>query len=233
MLQAKVGKQCVSCMIDSGASVSVLSHSIFSLLNSKSYTVVPRTVTAVCGVNNQKQPILAQINTTVNIGPLKLKQTFVVIDMHVPVLLGLDFLTTNKAKLNFQNSSLQIGSHKFKLSSPPTRATRAHTIRSEIIPANASQLLKVRLERPPVTGVMLLTPFSRFRRKCPGADMMPSLVDKQDTFCRIVNDSDSPICIRKGVSIAIARTEPLPNICSLPDFCNKKNSKLQSEFHDV
>ena len=145
----------------------------------------------------KKQPILAQINTSINIGPLKLKQTFVVIDMHVPVLLGLDFLTKNKAKLDFQNSSLKIGSHKFNLSSPPTRATRAHTVRAEVIPAGTSQLIKIHLERPPTTGVMLLTPFSRFRRRCPGAEMVPSLIDKQNTFCRIVNDSDSPFILER------------------------------------
>ena len=54
MLNAKVGSQFVPCMVDSGASVSVLSKSIFSLLNSKCYTVVTPTVTAVCGVVNKK-----------------------------------------------------------------------------------------------------------------------------------------------------------------------------------
>ena len=46
----------------------------------------------IYGIGNNKIPVYANISVYLNLGPIKVKQKFVILDTHVPVLLGIDFL---------------------------------------------------------------------------------------------------------------------------------------------
>ena len=218
---AKIGSQTVYCLIDSGANVCIMSKTLFYSLSPHSYTKLPITQPNVYGIGNNRIPVYANISVYLNLGPVRVKQKFLILDTHVPILLGIDFLRGNRATLDYADSSITVLSHKFSLKPPPVRQTKVSTLNCEDIPAFSARNVRVCLERPPITGQMLIKASPAFRRKCPGASIANGIIDSQVTYCRVVNDTDRPLFIPRNAPIALACTQPFPTIKTIPDFCKQ------------
>ena len=108
-IQMKIGDENICCLLDSGCQISILPHSL--VRGEVLYPPSKRLKAA----NDIEIPVLGEIEINLELGPLILPTRFVVTDHVTEVMLGFDFLKTNKINWNFESDELSIQGLDFKL----------------------------------------------------------------------------------------------------------------------
>ena len=119
-------------LVDTGATLSILSEHLLQKLNPKYVQYVEPTISVVYGVGSQRHEIKTKVEVDVFIEGHKFTQGFQVVKYQYPVILGLDFLTAHGAQINLDESPVIINDSVFKLMAPPTRSILAKTMHPEI-----------------------------------------------------------------------------------------------------
>ena len=97
-------------LVDTGATVSLLSQGYFSLRQPfQAAHVFLHTA------DDKRMIVHGKISCDVSIGFVKVQQTFYVVDMDTPVLLGLDFLTANNCKIDVMQRILELQGQQIPL----------------------------------------------------------------------------------------------------------------------
>ena len=108
MLQIRVGNVSVLALADSGAMISVISHTFLKNVNRR-VTLLPPLFEAVVGVGGTKHEVLYRVVLPIDINGNKVSQEFHVLEGHHSLILGLDFFNTHGVKLNFQAGTCCLG----------------------------------------------------------------------------------------------------------------------------
>lgn len=98
-------------LVDSGASISCLSKSLYARLVARhQINISSSKLSNVVGVGGERHTVLGDVKLKLNISGLQIDQTFAVIDsLHHDIILGLDFMTSNHVKIDFQQRCLSVG----------------------------------------------------------------------------------------------------------------------------
>ena len=108
-IQMKIGDENICCLLDSGCQISILPHSL--VRGEVLYASSKRMKAA----NDIEIPVLGEIEINLELGPLILPTRFLVSDHVTEVMLGFDFLKSNKIQWNFDSDELSIQGIDFKL----------------------------------------------------------------------------------------------------------------------
>ena len=108
-IRMKIGDENICCLLDSGCQISILPHSL--VRGEVLYPPSKRLKAA----NDIEIPVLGEIEIDLELGPLILPTRFVVTDHVTEVMLGFDFLKSNKINWNFDSDELTIQGLDFKL----------------------------------------------------------------------------------------------------------------------
>ena len=119
-LRIKIGHLNSVALIDTGATLSILSESLLDKLNPRNVKYVKPIVSVVYGVGSQQHEITTKIEADFFIEGHKFTQDFHVMKNQYPVILGLDFLVAHGAQINLDESQVIIDDNVFKLLVPPT-----------------------------------------------------------------------------------------------------------------
>ena len=100
-LRIKIGHLSSVALVDTSATLSIISENLLQKLNPRNVTYVKPTVSVVYGVGSQQHEINTKIETDFFIDGHKFTQGFHVMKNQYPVILGLDFLVAHGAEIFF------------------------------------------------------------------------------------------------------------------------------------
>ena len=211
--------------------------SLFSKINPKKIKFLKNGISKVYGIGDTIQDVSSRVQLDFHIGEDKLQNTFYVIQNHYPLILGMDFLEKHKGVLDFEYSTITVDDKTYDLAPPAIRSTLIKSQHAQIIDAYSSRDIPVSLTRPVNTTCMLVEPISSLTRNTPGLEIPLAIVSSQTTACRITNDTDTPISIPAGCTVAIACNITVNNVTEMIDFLHDFKGESQVNAldyaHDV
>ena len=108
-IRMKLGDENICCLLDSGCQILIMPHSL--VRGEVLYPPSKRMKAA----NDIEIPVLGEIEIDLELGPLILPTRFLVTDHVTEVMLGFDFLKSNKINWNFESDELSIQGLDLKL----------------------------------------------------------------------------------------------------------------------
>jgi predicted aspartyl protease len=139
-LPISIGGINTQALVDTGATISVMSNSFLEKIPSKLVSKKAPQFKSVTGVGGQVCDVKTQVELTFRVQNFNLTQSFHVLDGHHTVILGMDFLADQKAKLNFETGTITIHNQNFRLSPPSCRTSLVRTLSIiELLPNSVTQ----------------------------------------------------------------------------------------------
>ena len=146
-------------LVDSGASVSCLSKSVFEIF-SKTHKLKPKTSTLsnVVGVGGERHSVFGEIECPVNIDGLIVHQKFIIVEnLHHEVILGLDFMV--HVRIDFHNRLLSVGEDAVMVALLcDSRFGYARPSKKVTIAANSESVVPVKISGGNKNDTILLEP---------------------------------------------------------------------------
>ena len=221
-LKVTMGNVNARALVDTGATVSCISTTLLDKIDPHFIEYLKSEIPFVCGVGGKQHEVTHKVKIQFSVENKPFSQTFYALQNPFELILGMDFISEHKAKMDFENSHIILDGEKFQLQPQPCRTTLTKTYQTEIILPFSSQDIPVKLSNGLLSQVMLIEPVSSLQRNFPSLEIAESLVSDKTSLCRVTNSSDSPIFIPPNVVIGIARTisvHALMDPVSLEDCC--------------
>ena len=232
-LMVQLGKHRVGALVDTGATVSCISHALLNKLHPKSVQYFKSDITHVSGVGGKKHEISDLVQVDFHVGDHRFTQKFYALHNPYSLILGMDFMRKYSAKLDFENSSIELNSNLFDLVPPPSRSTLVKLKEDTLIQAYTSQDVNVMMSRELTSCFSLVEPISSLTRKFPDLTLVDGLVSSHDTMCRLANDSDSAIVVPKGTVVALARCIAVNCVTEIGDFVEPDDDDDESDSENA
>lgn len=192
----------IKALVDTGATISCISSSLVQNLSLPS--IEPSSIKSVMGVGNQTHNITGCVTLSLKFcDAVTLDHKFHVISGNQPLILGMDFLKSHKCQVHLDSSSIIMYGWTFPLVDPISCALAAKTVR--LLPQS---IYAIPVHLPPdlqhgctvLLDSVSLEHISSSLKVTPIIDTVGS--DKDMSFCRIVNNSTSPIVVSQGTALA-------------------------------
>ena len=122
-----MGQRCLQILLDSGAALSVIRNDALDDRSRKSLTATSKTA---IGANGLPLKVMGQVNIDVSLGTFQAAHTFIVVkDLTFECILGVDFLRSNKAVMDFRTNTLHLGNESVMV---PTQEETSNNNKSSI-----------------------------------------------------------------------------------------------------
>ena len=212
-----IGKHNFHALVDTGASVNCISSQAFKQLSSDLYRQLPNVTFQIQGISDKLQTPERQVSITCMLSNrIKYTGSFVVLDHnHLSMILGVPFLTAAKAVLDYNLCKMHIGKETLPMGPPPQRSTLVQLVTRQLLPAYTTSVVQAKLRRPCVTGLMCMDAYRALTAKFPGLKIDSGILASDIFYCAITNTTDTPIYLRNGTPIGIARTVVPPSVLTV------------------
>ena len=245
-----------NALVDTGAETTLISENVFEKLHKKQIRSITEPKVVLSGVTGHELKITKSAQICFKFGKLKLCHQFHVVKcFKYDVLLGMDFLESNKAKIDFEHKTLAIGKHVFVLKEniaekSPQNVMLAKTKHKRILEPRSVCFVKLGVKSK-IKGNCLVTPLqtSSVLWDQPGL-ISPRVLVKggKNAIVTIMNETNARIVVGKGVPLAtiesienseISSTMPIHNetmlkgtVNSVQNDSNVLTPKLnENDFH--
>jgi transposase InsO family protein len=203
----------VVCLLDSGASVSVLNYKIWKRIRPNAYTKLPsKRHDLLQAADNSAMKILFDIETNVKINGLNIPATFSVVEkLGFNCIIGMDFLSQTRSVVDHARNVLTIYDGLVTASlvcgddHKPVFPTEAITI-----PPNSEAIFQARTKviLPPGNYIVEQSPILRFQNLLVARTLFEA---SQRVFCvHVLNISDRCIKLRSNTPIAMVSAVTIP-----------------------
>ena len=214
----QAGNISTTALVDTGATISCISSELLQKIHPKFLNYQESDLEFIYGVGNKQHEVTAKVAIKLSINGRNFTQSFYALHNQYSIILGMDFITANKAKLDFENSTITLNGLSCKLQSPPLSSTLVKSAQDSFIPPHTAQDISISLAKQLISPAILLEPVSSLQRKFNGLDLVDSIVSAQHTVCRVANSTEEPIVIPKGTIVAMARNISVSVITEPQDF---------------
>ena len=206
-IQMKIGDENICCLLDSGCQISILPHSL--VRGEVMYASSKRMKAA----NDIEIPVLGEIEINLELGPLILPTRFLVSDHVTEVMLGFDFLKSNKIQWNFDSDELSIQGIDFKLCTAVNSGWhRRVVLETDVrIPSNCEMDVPASvLVRRLSVAEAWMTEATEIKS---GICSARSLVSNKgmEAVVRLINISDTPTTLKAGMVVSDLKEVQLTN----------------------
>lgn len=151
----------IPALIDSGASVSCIQKSLIDKLKQNhEFDIYPTKLAEVTGVGGERHSVLGAVRLPVKISGVIFEQEFIVIkQLHHSLILGIDFMTSNRCVIDFHYNVLSFMSAEISVAlTRDSRFGYARCTKPEIVPANSEVTVNVRISGSHKNETLLLDP---------------------------------------------------------------------------
>ena len=199
MVKVKLNKLIISALVDTGASISCISQSVFQKSGlTNNFVQSASVIQQVTGVSGTVIPISGKVTIPITINNLTLVHTFYVLPcMNYNIILGLDFLTKQSAHLNFETNSqqLQNGMTEIPIISRRNKTHLVSTISYVTIPSKTETIIPVTIKglanKSKRCGLIEPASFC-----INGARCLVQVKNNTGNF-KIINPTDSDVVLKK------------------------------------
>ena len=112
----------------------------------------------VKGVGGEIQQVTEKLQVVFWINSVQVKHAFHVINGHHSLILGLDFLQSQSAVVDFGENQLQIRGETITLTHPAIRSSLGRTINLVVVPAESEMIIPVKCSKDYCNAHLLLQP---------------------------------------------------------------------------
>ena len=224
-MKAKVGKQKVDVIIDTGSSVTILASSIFHKLSPQEQAKLRTFQDKLFMADGTELPVKGITEIPFKFENKTIRHNTVIADIESDGLIGLDFMKANNCELNYRQKTFSIDGRSFKFKEEQghyvsCRIKAANTI---MIPPNSEFMVEGKVQRKPGMGQCSIAEPVRSimekHRVVPGRVIIdPS---KGSVPICIANPTDETVVLHKGTDLAIAT--PIVNLCALSKENTEQN----------
>ena len=162
LVEIRVGKISQSAMLDTGAQISCMSYDVFKKSGlSEQFELQSSDLEYVLGVSGTPVKVMGTAEVPLTICKLELIQKFYIFEkFRQPIILGVDFLVRQKAKVNFENYTLEIqgGMTVAKMFSNPQKLSLARSVNRISIPSKTAVVTKVKVKNSDSQSLSLVEP---------------------------------------------------------------------------
>ena len=142
-ITAWIGSKPIECLIDSGASISVINHTEYEKRRSALLKPISKCRSSISMANGAMMDAPGIAHMPVNIGDEHFEVPFVIADIATPAILGMDFIRKHKGIINSTNNELVLDGvrhhcHCSEIQSHVFRVTLAEDIE---IAANSEMII--------------------------------------------------------------------------------------------
>lgn len=223
------------CLVDTGASLSVINESLFKKIPAK-IQISPSRILQIKGVGGQCYNTKGCVVLPVLIGNLIIHQEFHIFEnSQHPVILGRDFLKKHNANIDWASRTLTV--HKGLTGISLLEAHDSCIVKPSQnikIPANCQCIIEVKVPKHCNTQNVLLQPSATLTQRLQllGAKCLVNIVNGKSVY-KFLNPNDFPIFIHKNSVIATAHKIDVDSIQPLNDDTkDRDNSKMTSETQE-
>ena len=234
LVEIRVGKISQSAMLDTGAQISCMSYDVYKKSGlSEQFELQSSDLEYVLGVSGTPVKVMGTAEVPLTICKLELIQKFYIFEkFRQPIILGVDFLVKQKAKVNFENYTLEIqgGMTVAKMFSNPQKLSLARSVNRISIPSKTAVVTKVKVKNSDSQNLSLVEPVTTLATKhCIMGARSLSKVNNGYVLVKLLNPT--------AVDIEINQNEPIARIhpCHDHDLCNEteEESILNTGIHTV
>jgi len=182
-------------MVDSGAFRSCLSLDCAQRMRLRISPLRKNNPTRLSAADGHGLVCVGSINLTLTIQGLKVPQTFLIVkDLNVRIILGLDFLNTTRANIDFNHNTLSICDDLLIEPMLPSKRLNnvLHVACHCTIPPLSEAVIAMRCGIYP-KGQFLLTLLPTLSRKHISLAHAVVNINNNKTHCRILNPTNAPI----------------------------------------
>ncbi len=226
-VQMKLHTMKAHAMVDSGSDISVAHPRVLSKFHlNKLCTVGSSDKRYIVTANNEMSEIDGVVRVPVEIGKVQMHVKFYLVpELHTDFILGLDFLNSNNATLDFAKGTLSLD-------------PRRNIVASEsfTIPPNSEQVVVARIKGMSLpSGIVGITQASpNIHSQGLLAAKVLAKTDENNVYQRLCNLSDQPVFVKKGTPVgkfvcvsAEDTFSPLPDNDNV-DLKSPKQSQCQT-----
>ena len=147
-ITAWIGSKPIECLIDSGASISVINHTEYEKRRSALLKPISKCRSSISMANGAMMDAPGIAHMPVNIGDEHFEVPFVIADIATPAILGMDFIRKHKGIINSTNNELVLDGvrhhcHCSEIQSHVFRVTLAEDIE---IAANSEMIIPGKMD---------------------------------------------------------------------------------------
>ena len=239
LVQVNIGKQTCSALLDSGASISCLNEHIYKR-SFKNVEITPSSYTNIVGVCGEVHRVLGQVTLPFRLDGVVLEHTFQLFEkLHHPLILGMDFLRQNKAKIDLEQGTVSFKTSKSSKSTAceDEEPTVCHismgqntktciglvrTVSSVVIEPQAECTLPVKIALSSNSGslvdnAVLLEPSASLNLEGLVGGKCVSAIDQGSGAYRVLNPTNFPVYLKENFVIATSHLIDEENITQVTD----------------
>ena len=207
-VKATILKRNVPMLLDTGASVSILSNKFIDSCTEANKFVIKPIRRSLVTATGEIQPFIGITNLSITIGSRTFEHEFLVASIQNDGILGVDFLTSHGCDLLITQGILQIGSENIPCFSDHDLSYRAScrvvVKETTVVPPQTEIMLQgVIIDKLKSCGPKVLETSAKFTENS-GLLVARSLVnvDSQSVPLQMVNFHDEPFKVHKGTVVA-------------------------------
>ena len=239
LIQVNIGKQTCSGLIDSGATISCVSEHIYRR-SFKNVEIMPSSLAHIVGVCGEVHKVLGQVTLPFRIDGVVLEHTFQLFEkLHQPLILGMDFLKQNKAKVDLEQGIVSFKTSKSTKSTAcedeeptvchismgqntKTCVGLVRTVSSVVLEPQAECTLPVKIALSSNSGslvdsAVLLEPSSSLNQEGLVGGKCLSAIGEGSGAYRVLNPTNFPVYLKENFVIATSHLIDEDNITQVTE----------------
>lgn len=197
-----VGGQNVRALLDTGASISVMSSNFLNKTNYRSAKLIKPQHQKIKGVTGNYLKVLGMLDINLEIDGVSFQhKVHVIQDLHHSFILGLDFLTANHAHIDYESNTLTINNeHVCQII---TNSGLARTTKSIVIPKRSEITIPVLISRCKNGDQVLLEPLPSLMKNfhITAAKCLVK-VQNRKAYLKVLNPTYSDVRLRNNQKLA-------------------------------
>ena len=239
LIQVNIGKQTCLGLIDSGATISCVSEHIYRR-SFKNVEIMPSSFAHIVGVCGEVHKVLGQVTLPFRIDGVVLEHTFQLFEkLHQPLILGMDFLKQNKAKIDLEQGTMSFKTGKGTKSTAcedeeptvchismgqntKTCVGLVRTVSSVVLEPQAECTLPVKIALSSNSGslvdsAVLLEPSASLNQEGLVGGKCLSAIGEGSGAYRVLNPTNFPVYLKENFVIATSHLIDEENITQVTD----------------
>ena len=211
LLEVRIGGNHIWALIDSGASLSVISYETAALLQDCVVARQSPDFTYVTGVGGEVLAVKEKVLFDLHIADRSFKVFFHVIPGTNAMILGMDFLTKFNVRVDFAVSTLTIDHLQVKLCRPAVKSCLARTVTDYDFPPKTETICPVMCSTSYLNNNVVLRPAKTDSLTIQVSDTLVNISGSQ-TWVRVINPSEDFVYIPAKTVIAHGTQIPRTDI---------------------
>ena len=217
-LDVKLGNVSTLVLMDMGATNSCISSDMLHKIHPRFVKYSKPDIAFISGVGNKHHQVTDLVEISFKINNTSFQHSFYALQNQIHLILGVDFMTKQNAKIDLANSTITLNDEQFQLQPPPSRSTLVKFAETVFVPPYASQDVAISLNKPPKTQHILIEPVLSLSCRHPGVMVANLLIATRNSLCRLVNESNEPFAILKDTVVGMGWNIAVNTLSETDDF---------------